>query len=397
MRILIVTPWLPHYGITHAGGQHLYHMLESLVERGHTVHLLGYGRGETAEEMADLTALCASLTVLSPAYSWRQKLASFRDHWTHPWQLGQRTHAEARQHIRRICEQIDVVHFAWTEMGRYLDAVPDHVGTVLGSLDVEYLVRSREVALSPPGWAKLKVARRARQLKQIEQSAVPTADQTVVCSEADRAHLAHFVTPERIHVVRPWINEEAMRAITPETVVPGRLVMVGALDRIANEAAARFLTEQVWGIVRKSHAGATLRVVGANPPRWLRRRAEDDPRLTVTGWVPSLVAEWAAADIALAPSLIGGGLLVKVAQPMAAGRPVITTRLGAEGIGAPPGAICLAEDARSFASAVQRLLEDRDEWARIAAAGRGHIVDHFNWSESMDALEAVYEAAKQQW
>ena len=391
MEVLIVSPWLPHPGIRHAGGQHLFHTVRALAERGHRLHLLCYGRGESQAEQSALAAHCASLTVLHPAYGWRQKFAGLlRDGWRQPWLLGHRTHHAARAHIRALCtaHPVDVVHLAWTEMGRYLDAVPANVGRVLGTLDVEYRVRPCEVA----GWARIQAGWRAQRLIAIERHAVPRADVVLACSPADRDALAHLGPAEPAHVVAPWF--EPLPTQPSDAIVPGRLTFLGALDRQANRAATRWLLESVWPLVRAADPVATLHIVGANPPDNLRRAAARDPRLTVPGFVPDLAQIWAATDVAVAPSLVGGGLLIKVAQPMSAGRPVVTTSPGNEGVGALPGhAVEVADDAQAFAAAVLRLRRDRAHWARIAAGGRDHVAVALDWATSLDALEAAYHRA----
>lgn len=396
MHILIVSPWLPHPGILHAGGQHLYHTLEGLAARGHTLSVLGYGRGELPGQIAALEAVCARLTIVTPAYSWAQKWASLRTSgWRRPWQIGRRTHAEMRASLRALCadQPVDVVYFAWTEMGRYLDTVPPGVGTVLATADVEHIVRRREAALYPLGWERLRAWGRARALEHIERRAVPRAHITLASSMWDRMHLARLGPADRVRVVTPWFNADALADIKPDTVVWGRLLFVGALDRLPNQEAARWLVEEVWPDVRARHPDATLRVVGAHPPEWLQEFAIADRRLTVTGYVPNLVREWAEADVAVSPSWVGGGLLVKVAAPLAAGRPVVTTPFGNEGVAAPASAIQIAAEPKPFADAVVRLLLDRAHWSRVAAAGRAHIWEALDWSASLDALEDACRAA----
>ena len=399
MRILFVSPWLPHPAIPHAGGQYLWHTVCALAARGYTLHILCYGRGELEEQVQPLRALCASLTVLTPAYTWNQKLDRVRrGGWRYPWRLGRQTHTAARVCIRELCAsgQIDVVHFAWTEMGRYLDAVPRGVGTVLGTLDVEYVVRPRELALYQPGWARFQAARRAQQLIRVERRSVQRAHVILACSAFDRDYLARLAPGAAIHVVPPWIDADAVRDLQSDFVVPGRLVFMGALDRFANVAAALWLIDAVWPRVRDLDPAATLCIVGAHPPVALRRLTEGDPRVTVTGFVPDLAAEWAAADVAVSPSLIGGGLVTKVAQPMAAGRPVVTTRFGNEGLAAPEGmTVEVADDAPAFVAAVLRLLRDREHWMQIAAAGRQYVLDTLDWSRSVMLLEAAYALAAQ--
>lgn len=397
MRVLIVSPWLPHPHIAHAGGETLFHTVRSLVERGHAVHLLCYGRGESEEQRAAAAQLCASLQVITPAYSLQAKLASFiHGGWRQPWLLGRRTHAEMRRALQEICRRsaIEIVQFFWTEMGRYLDAAPSATGTILSTLDVEACVRPRELELLPPGPARWQARVQTRRLIRDERRYVAAAGAVTVCSAADRAQLARFGAPERIFVTPPWLDLPALQAVTPDRLIPGRLTFMGALDRVANAAAARFLLTEVWSRIQRAYPTATLHIVGAAPPAWLRRAAASDPRVQVTGWAPDLVEVWAQTDIAVCPSLTGGGLLLKVAQPMAAGRPVVTTTLGNEGTAAPEDAVAIADDPAAFAQEVLRLLEDRAYWERLAQAGRRHITATLDWESSMDQLEAALRAAR---
>jgi glycosyltransferase involved in cell wall biosynthesis len=395
MRILIVSPWLPHAEIPHAGGQYLFHTAVSLGERGHEVHLLCYGRGEPLEVVRAMRERCAAVEVVTPAYTPREKLRRlWEGGWRRPWTLGRRTHLAMRAEIRRLCSAgLDVVHLAWTEMGRYQDAVPRGTATVLGTLDVEGEVRPREIAWLPWGPRRWGAWFRTRRLVRGERRYVRRAGALLAVSPRDAAALARVRGRDDVHVVPPWLDLPALCAIEPGSAVKGRLTFMGALDRVANRAAVRFLVDEVWPRIRVAHGGATLQVVGVNPPAALCRRAEQDPRFVVTGWVPDLTAVWAASDVALVPSLVGGGLLLKVAQPMAAGRPVVTTTPGNAGVGAPPGAVEVADDPAGLAAAALDLLENRQHWRRLAERGRRHVLATLDWEESMRRLEAAYAAA----
>lgn len=397
MNILIVSPWLPHRTIHHAGGQHLYHTIRALTERGYRVHFLGYGRDESPAQIETLAASCDSVTILTPAYSWQQKLTHLvKTGWRRPWLIGRRTHTLLRTHLERLCAEypIDIVHFAWTEMGRYLDAVPAGVGTVLGTLDVEHVVRQRELTLYPPGLARFLAQRRYKRLCKLEQYAVQRASVVLACSAADRAAIQQLNPAALVVIAAPWLGVSPPESLEAEQIVPGRLMFMGAMDRLANQAAAHWLLDHVWPQVRETAPQATLRLVGAHPPTALNARAVADQRVTVTGYVPDLVAEWRAADVAVCPSLIGGGLLIKVIQPLMLGRPVVTTPFGNEGAAAPPTAIDVTDDGAVFAAAVQRLLQDRDHWHQRATAGQRYAQDTFDWQISMDRLESAYKSAR---
>jgi glycosyltransferase involved in cell wall biosynthesis len=398
MRLLIVSAWLPHSEILHAGGQHLYQLIRSLSPR-HEIHLLCYGRGESATEIASIESLCASLTFFTPAYTWRQKREHFRrGGWRRPHELGRRTHLAMCEAIQKLCHahQIEVVHFVWMEMACYLDAVPDDdIGTTVNLLDIESRVRPREISLYPMGWQKFQAARRTRKLVSLEKITLKKADVLIVSSESDREWLAKKIDPRRIAVVSIWPGFDISQFIQPMSatkVVSGRLVFFGAMDRVANIAAVEFLVKEVWPLVVAKYPTATLRIVGANPPDSIYKMVANDPSITITGYVSDFLAEWAAADIAVLPSLVGGGQVTKILQAMASGRPVVTTAYGNEGIGATNGIeLVIADTLEEFATAMYRLLTDRAYWQTMVQAGHTWMMQNFDWEQNIKNLEAVYQ------
>jgi glycosyltransferase involved in cell wall biosynthesis len=389
MRLLIVSPWLPDAEALHAGGKSLFHELDWLAQR-HTVHLRCYGHSEPESVIDPVRARCETVGVIEPAYTWSQKLEHIaRGGWRYPWRLGRNTVLTMWASVRALCleQRIDAVLLMWTEMGRYLDAIPQGTKRVLVTQDVESIVRPRELPLYPLGQARLSAFLRARRLIRIERKTVPRADMVVARSVHDAAYLARFRPGKRTVVLSAYFEAERLRDIQSEERVEGQLTFFGALDRVANLAAVDFLVRGIWRRVREACPRVRLVIAGANPPPRLRQLCAADSRITLTGYIPDIRNLWAATDIAVLPSLVGGGMLVKVAQAMAAGRPVVTTTRGIEGIGAPSGVVVISDGAAVFAAETLNLLRDSERRARIGEAGRRYITEKFDWETSMSALE----------
>lgn len=395
MRVLIVSPWLPYANMLHAGGEYLYQMLKSLSSR-HDLHLICYQRDETSEQIAALDHLCQTFTLVKPAYSWEQKWQQLlKDGWRHPFRLGKRAHFQVQQAIQAICHDhhIDVVHLVWTEMGRYLDIVPSQVGTVLHTLDTEYLVRPLEVALYPDGQEKQQACRRMEKLINIERESLSKADVVIAASKSDKVAFTRLNDQMPIIVATPWIGY-IPDDVQISTIKTGQLTFMGAMDRIANQAAVNFLVDDVWHLICDQYPYITLKIVGANPPDSLIQRCQDDSRIVVTGYCADLPSVWMETDIAVSPSIIGGGLLIKIAQPMAWGRPVVTTSLGNQGVAAQPEtAIEVQDNPQGFAAAIGCLLDDRSYWLKLATNGQHHVRGHLNWKTSIEAIEEAYQLA----
>jgi hypothetical protein len=84
----------------------------------------------------------------------------------------------------------------------------------------------------------------------------------------------------------------------------------------------------------------------------------------------------------------------KVLEALAMGRPVVTTSLGAEGLGATAGQhLLVADDAPRFAAAVRRALDDQELARALGAAGRRLVETCFDWNAIAAAHDQIYEAA----
>ena len=280
--------------------------------------------------------------------------------------------------------QIDVVWCVWTQLGRYLNAAPPGVLRVLDEVDVRFVVE--QAAAAGRWWSLMRAAQRRRQ----ELAYCRAADLVLTRSMRDLAalrqacpNLTGFVLPPAAHVA-------AFSDIRSEECERYRVLFVGALDRARNQAAVRWLVDEIWPHVRSACPEAVLHIVGANPPAWVRALANRSG-VQVTGWVPDLRAEYAQARVIVAPMRSEAGALNKVIDGLAAGRPVVATTLANAGIGAPPEALSLADDASAFAHAINRLLQDQAEWTRQAQAGRDFAVTTFDWPRAIHELESTLQ------
>jgi glycosyltransferase involved in cell wall biosynthesis len=102
------------------------------------------------------------------------------------------------------------------------------------------------------------------------------------------------------------------------------------------------------------------------------------------------IAEIATARAAVVPLLSGSGTRFKIIEAWAAGTPVISTTIGAEGLGATPGEhLLIADSPADFAAATTSVLNDQPLADRLAAAGRRLYESKFTWPSAWRILEAA--------
>jgi glycosyltransferase involved in cell wall biosynthesis len=114
--------------------------------------------------------------------------------------------------------------------------------------------------------------------------------------------------------------------------------------------------------------------------------------ITVTGTVDAVGPYYQNALVSVVPLRVGSGTRLKVLEAMAAGVPVISTPLGAEGLDVIDGQhLLLAEGPAAFAAAVLKLAGDEDEWRRLASAGQDAVRTRYDWSAIGSSLFQYYE------
>jgi len=383
LRITVASLYLPYPGVPHGGGQDLFHLIRFL-GRQHRVRLASFVDAKQAQHAGSILPYVAELALVQPAVSWRQKatraLVALRN--GRPRTLGRRAAAELRAFLQAA--PADVLYCAWTEMGAYLADGPPGALRVLDEVDVRFIVEEG----APDGLRPGRIARRkAQELAYCRQ-----ADLVVTRSARDLAVLRRHLPGLAGTVLPPIAHVADFATIEPAASQPGRVLFVGAMDRQRNQQAARWLVDAIWPQIRAACPGATLHIVGADPPPAIRALGER-PGVRVSGWVDDLRAEVAAARVVVAPMNSEAGALNKVLDGLAAGRPVVATPPANAGIGAPAAALSQAASAGAFARAVLRLLQDGGAWARQAEAGRAFIRERFDWDHAAGRLEERLLAA----
>ena len=237
-------------------------------------------------------------------------------------------------------------------------------------------------------WPLSAVHRRfARICRRLERRWLPEYSLVLTASEADARRTVELCPDARVAVYPntiPWVR-------LPERAADGPLAVVfsGNLEYHPNQAAVRWFRREIWPRLRERHPELVWRLIGKNPEA-VRRYASGDARIELVGPVDDAVAEIAKATVAVAPLLAGSGTRVKILEAWAAGVPVISTPIGAEGLeGAPGRELVLAETAEEFAAAVDDLLRDAEKRRKLARAGRRLFESRYTWESGRQVLERL--------
>lgn len=301
--------------------------------------------------------------------------------------------------IRDIVEQhqVDVVELEYTEMAQYRRAA-GKVPVILVEHDVSFrsFQRRRRLGL-PQRYPASQVFGSTfgdwMRLLRYEVAACREVEQLHMMSAADAAYLGRFLpdSTRRMRIVPNGVDCAGFRPPDPSPVRRG-VLLAGNFHTLPNLDAFEYFLGEVWPAVRRLRPDAELAVVGAAmPPRLHDRHGRDG--VTVVGAVPEMSHAYHRHQVLVVPLRAGSGTRLKVLEAFAAGIPVVSTPIGAEGIECVPGEhLLLADDPAGLAHAVDRLLGDPDLAARLAANAMRLAQERYDWAGSARVhLDAIRE------
>jgi polysaccharide biosynthesis protein PslH len=262
------------------------------------------------------------------------------------------------------------------------------------NIESEVVARHSHHAANP--LYRLYMRHTARQLKRLENEVLDGCDLHLVTSERDREGLLRRRATANIMVVENGVDVQYFAAnaaaVTGATnrSARRRIVFVGSMDYSANVDAVGYFIKKVWPEIHRTFASLVFTIVGRNPPEKIREMGRR-PGVEVIGTVADVRPYYLDALAAVVPLRVAGGTRLKILEAMAAGVPVISTRVGAEGLRVQPQRdLLLAESPREFQAQVARLWHDFSSWRRFSAAGRKLVEGTYDWNTIGARLTEVY-------
>jgi glycosyltransferase involved in cell wall biosynthesis len=272
---------------------------------------------------------------------------------------------------------------------------------LLTEQNIEYeLWRQRMQHTADPGERAL-LERHREATYRAERDAWIRADMCSTVTAEDREAMLHAMPGLDVTVVPDGVDhcsilpaepaaDEALDELPADAPV---VAMVGNFGYQPNVDSALQMCRHVFPRVQRAVPDARLLIVGTSPPAEVREAASALPNATVTGRVRAVEPYLDRADVVACPLRIGGGVKVKVLEALRRGRAIVTTSVGAQGLGEQArGALRIEDDPSSFADSVADLLLSPPRRERLEQAARRVAGSLPTWDEAADRLAGCYVA-----
>jgi glycosyltransferase involved in cell wall biosynthesis len=230
-----------------------------------------------------------------------------------------------------------------------------------------------------------ELAVRAAEYRAMELALIDACDLTLAISDDERQEVLTHLPQARIEVL-PNIHS----CVTAPAPLAGRegLFFIGHFLHSPNEDAVFYFVDRILPRVLEKCPQAVLRIAGSAMSE--RLRALQHPKVELLGYVPHVEPVFDRSRVFVAPLRFGAGMKGKVGQSLSLGLPVVTTSIGAEGMGLVNDQHALiADDPQAFADAVIRLYQDDALWSRLSVGGLELMQERYSEQAAARTLQRL--------
>jgi polysaccharide biosynthesis protein PslH len=397
MRILwLNTPLL--LPLDKGGKLRTWHLMRHLAQRNHVTCISFAAPAQLAAYGEGMKAVCAELITVDRRESTKEGLRFYASVARHlldpvPYAVGQ---YRSRRYRLAVRNALDSGAFDRVVCDFLVPAInmPDRprCPSVLFTHNVEAEIWRRHAETESNPLRRRLYRTQWRRMLRFEGKTVARFDRVLAVSDVDRDTLQRLYGDRLtapVSVIPTGVDTAYFTPGPIDAAAEQRVVFTGSMDWLPNADAVQYFCREILPLIRAEAPATTFTIVGRSPTPAVRRLAEDRG-VEVTGRVEDVRPYLARAAVYVVPLRIGGGTRLKIFEAMSAGRAVVSTRIGAEGLPVEDGRhILLADAPADFARSVVALLQDRTRREAIARDARTLVTERFDWAAAAQQLESA--------
>ena len=261
---------------------------------------------------------------------------------------------------------------------------------ILFQHNVEAMIWKRHYEVQTNPVKKAYLYRQWQKMRRFEREMCRAFDCVIAVSADDREQMKRGYGAQAVYDVPTGVDTDFFRPGGKSSTSLHSLVFTGSMDWLPNDDAVRYFMREVMPLIKKKLPDARLTVVGRSPTPALMELGKTDPSLVITGRVDDVRPYIESSAAYIVPLRIGGGTRLKIFEAMAMEKAVVSTTVGAEGLGLTNGAeLLLADEPAAFAEAVVRVLTDPSYAAELSQRAASVVRKNYGWRQVTESFVAI--------
>lgn len=394
MKILMLTPYLP-YPPSSGGQVRSYNLIKHLSKK-HDITLFSLIKKGEEKYQVELSKYCKKVKVFQrPQNPWQLSRILRTGFSSYPFVVIRNLSQELRQAVTEELknETYDIIHAETFYVMPHI--VDTHVPIVLVDQTIEFQVYQHYVQSSQKWYLKPLLAIDVLKIKYWELKFWNNADQAVSVSQDDKRKMQQLVPGLKVEVVPNGAGEDLMNVWGKRTPEKHPVIFFQAsFNWMQNIEAAENLAKHVFPLVNKQYPSSECWIVGQAAKEKVGHLQGNGIKVVdlQNNDISGVIDAYKKATIFVAPLEGPGGTRLKVLAAMAAGIPVVITKVGIEGIDAENGKDVLVADGwQQMAKETIRLINDTQLSESLVRNARKLVEEKYSYASIADKLDKIYQ------
>ncbi|MFA8343606.1 MAG: glycosyltransferase family 4 protein [Rhodothermaceae bacterium] len=397
MNILQIAPQIP-YPVVDGGKIAIYGVTKSLMELGHKVDFIGYRKEfEESKYSVEMGKIC-TLTIVKANVNNTVSGAVKNLVSKVPYNIGKFKTVEFEEQLIKLLKSktFDVVHIEHLHMAWTYDVVKKYqnIPVILRQHNLEMKIMQRYAKEESNFFLRSYCKLQAAKFTEYEVTTCAKFDNCMMITEVDEETLLKYNNNIKTSVVPAGVDEKLFN-LSRVSAEPFSLIHLGSMEWLPNKCGLEWYLSEVFPLILEKIPETKLYLIGKGTEKIeLCEKISDN--VIPLGFVDDLWKEVMSKDLAIVPLRSGSGMRIKIIEMMAAGQNILSTNVGAEGIGITDKKnILLADSAKDFADETINYSQNKYEKSALAQNAKEFCSERFKWNVIAKKIESVYlEAIK---
>jgi len=287
-------------------------------------------------------------------------------------------------------KSIDIIHCDTIGLAEYVKGIKG-IPKVLNHHNIESHMMLRRAKKEKNLFKKIYFYVEGLKLKKYENRICPKFDINLVVSELDKERLLNIAPNSKVEVIPNGVDINYFKPLNSK-IKRHNIVFAGRMNAYPNEDAVIWFLKEIWPLLKKEVPDATFTIAGRNPTPRIKKFAKNDSSILVTGYVDDIRPFIAQAEVYICPIRDGGGTKLKILDAMAMGKIIVTTTIGAEGLGViHERHVLIANDPKISASQVLLVFNNPDLRKYLSQNARQLVKKEYSWEIIGKKLNSLYQ------
>lgn len=397
MKILMLTPYLPFPDSS--GGQiRSYNLIKDLSKK-HDITLFSLIKDDSEKRfISELEKYCKEVKVFKRSKSpWTLRNILLTGFGPYPFLVIRNLSAKEKSAVN---EEINKSHYdlIHAETFYVMPHIPKtKIPILLVEQTIEYLVYKHYVENLKNIFLRMLLSIDVFKLRFWETNFWKKADGVVAVSEADKNEMLYLAPNLSVDLVPNGVNLNFFKVKKSWNETEPKILFVANFKWLQNAEAAELLLNEVFPIVQKKNPKAKILIVGQYIPENIISKSSNSVivRNLIEADQEGIRQAYYESSVFVSPLRGPGGTRLKHFGAMATKLPLITTTVGAEGLGAVDGKNIIVRDTpQSIAEATLKILSDNKFAEKIATNARKLVEEKYSWFMMSEYLDKIYEETK---